>query len=140
MTVAGMAITRPLLGKLIGALSIALAAWGAYSSIYESGYQAAVSEYNEGFAERAQEAVEKASAIHRVQLVKLKREHDAEVARLRAEQVIETKIETVTEYVDRIEVKTECSGLAADVVGVLSEVTDAVTIRDSGRTQTSYQF
>lgn len=140
MILGGLLLNEKLIGKLFGFAVGVIVLYAVYSAVYESGYQAAVREHNEQLTVITQQAIEKAGAIHQVQLTKLRLEHDAEVARLRREQVVTTQIKTVTEYVDRIVVEAECSALAADVVGVLSEATNAVAAASGGHSQASYQF
>lgn len=140
MAIIPLLAVKRFLPHIIGGGIILAAIYAIYSVIYEKGYQAAVMDYNAKSAELAQEAVDKAGALYRVQLVRLQQEHESEITRLRQEQVITTQIQTVTEYVDRIVVKTECTALATDVVGVLSKATDAVNTASSGRAQGTYKF
>jgi hypothetical protein len=49
----------------------------------------------------------------------------AEVTK-QAEVIVQTKVQTVTKYVDKIVVTNECSSLATDVVSLLSESTGIV--------------
>jgi cell division protein FtsB len=102
--------------------------------------------YNKGYAKATEvhETLQKAALKEaldaydkKVKEVIAHKEKDAEQAEVvkQAEIVVETKVQTVTRYVDKIIVTNECSGLASDVVGLLSQSTDIV--RETARSPDS---
>ena len=105
-----------------------------HSAVYESGRESMrtelIAQHNAAM-ENARKDYEK-----RVNesMLRVQADHADELARVRNEREIITKVEKVTEYVDKeIIVQSECDDLANDVISVLKQATNIVNATtDSG--------
>lgn len=118
---------KKILGYASGALALLVTLYQLHDYVYDSGYQSAVNditaEHNKAL-EQARKGYEK--EIEK-SLSRLQADHQDELTRVRNEREIITKVETVTEYVDReIIVEAQCDKLASDVVSVLSKATSII--------------
>jgi hypothetical protein len=112
--------------QIIIVLPLSLCLYLFYVWSYSKGFDKAT----ENFENLQKVAFDNALANYdkKVKEVIAHKDKDAEQAEVtkQVEIVVETKVQTVTKYVDKIVVTNECSGLASDVVGLLSQSTDIV--------------
>lgn len=89
------------------------------------GYDRASSSFqataNIEIAKATQLAIEKAEIDIEEALSRQRKIFELELARERANKKIETIIEEVITYVDRVEIKTECTDLGIDVIELLNK-------------------
>lgn len=113
---------------------------GAVASLYSitgyfetKGYNRAVVEIqgrvNVEIQKATEKALNKATKEMQVALNKQQVVHDAELKRIKNERIVEIEHKKVIEYVDRIEVKNECSTVNDSIVRVLND-----SIRNSNAT------
>lgn len=106
----------------------------AYNWAYDKGYSAKTSEYEKAYVELAEadkkaydKKVENALALQKAELEAVAKDS----VQLKE---IEIQVKTVTKYVDKIVVKTECNDLATDIVGMLSEA-NSITVQAARSTE-----
>ena len=127
-----MTIILGLLGRFKGPLlliaGLILAFLYAYDWAYDKGYSAKSAEYDTKYKElveadkKAYETkVKDALALQKADLEAVNKDN------IQLKEV-ETQVKTVTKYVDKIIVKNECTDLASDVVGLLSEA-NSITVQ-----------
>lgn len=113
------------IAAVAGIATLLVTLYQLHDSVYDSGYSAAVVEltakHNQALEDaRKQYEKEINDSISRMQI-----DHKEELQRVRNEREIITKVEKVTEYVDKeIIVEAQCDELAANVVSVLKQATD----------------
>lgn len=113
---------------LLAMAGLILAFLYAYNWAYYKGYSAKTDEYDKAYAELV-EADKKAYGIKVKDALALqKAELEANTKDAVQLKEIEIQVKTVTKYVNKIIVKTECNDLATDVVGMLSEA-NSITVQ-----------
>lgn len=120
-----------------GALALIITLYQIHDYIYETGFKAGqeklIKEHNieiEKQRKEYEQAVQKALNI-------ISRDYGEEIERLKNEAVVEYRTKEVIKYVDReIIVPSECTDLANDVVGMLSQAT-SIVINATGTTQST---
>lgn len=133
-----MTIILGLLGKfkyhLLAMAGLILAFLYAYNWAYDKGYSAKTSEYEKAYVELVEadkkaydKKVENALALQKAELEAVAKDS----VQLKE---IEIQVKTVTKYVDKIVVKTECNDLATDIVGMLSEA-NSITVQAARSTK-----
>lgn len=119
---------KKLIGYATAVLTLVVTLYQLHDYIYKSGYQAAVNEitaeHNKALESQRKEYEKKIEeSLERIQA-----DHAQELERVRNEREIITKVETVTEYVDReIIVEAQCDALANHVISVLKQATSIVS-------------
>lgn len=100
---------------------------------YQKGYDAAVvqitKEHNEKIEKLRKKYDEDIANRIKDLKVQMQRDHAAEIERIKADRVIETRTVEVIKYVDReipIEVPSECTELSDSVIGLLNNATKLV--------------
>lgn len=117
-----------IIGYVTGVLALIVTLYQLHDYVYESGYQAAVNEitaqHNKALAKQREQYEKQIEES----LARISADHTQELERVRNEREIVTKVETVTEYVDReIKVPGECGLLAGDIISVFKQATDIVS-------------
>lgn len=118
---------RKIFAYISAAVALIAALYQVKSHIYESGRESMrveiQAQYNEKLEQQRKEYEKKVErSLQRIQA-----DHAQELERVRNEREIITKVETVTEYVDKeIIVQAECDKLASDVISVLDQATSIV--------------
>jgi len=118
------------IGLIIGALS-ALASLYAITGYFETkGYNRAMvefqSEANEKIALATSKAIEKAQQEAEKALSRQRSIFETELKRVENDRIVETEIKEVIKYVDKIEIKNECSVISNDILGLLNETINTV--------------
>ena len=116
---------------IVGALSLAGTLWWYWDSykdsIYQKGFDDAVSQYSEQMLllnERNRKETEQKLITLRLQL---KEQHNQELARVKEETVVDTRVEEVIRYIDReIYVKEECNTVDPSLIRMFNETIDRV--------------
>ena len=118
---------KAMIGYATAVAGLLMALYQVGSAIYDTGRESMrtelIAEHNEAMEAAKKEYEDKVSdALKRIQA-----DHVDELARVRNEQEIITKVEKVVEYVDKeIIVQTECDALADNVIVVLKHAIDIV--------------
>lgn len=120
-----------------GALALIISLYQIHDYIYETGFKAGqeklIKEHNieiEKQRKEYEQAVQKALNV-------ISKDNSEELERIKNEAIIEYRTKEVIKYVDReIIVPSECTDLANDVVGVLSQAT-SIVINATGTTQST---
>jgi hypothetical protein len=124
--------------KYLAALVLISASWYGITSHYEQkGYQRAVDELQVAQNRVIKEATDKAVAQAELKVkkaLKFQQEiHARELERSRKERETKARIEKVTEYVDKIVIRNECSDVGTDIKRVLNESIRAANEASSER-------
>ena len=113
---------KKLFGMVTGAIGFIVVIYQLYGHIYDSGRESMRVEIQSQYNEQLELARKEYEKDIQDSLNRMQANHNDEVKRIINEREIITKVETVTEYVDKkIIVQAECDALAADVVGVLKQ-------------------
>lgn len=109
-------------GAVIGITALLLL---VRSHFINEGYNRAISDIQSKTNEQLKLATERAISNAEKEIKKRldtqKFIFDSELQRVINEKTVETKIKKVIEYVDKIEIKTECTNLTDDVIGLLNQ-------------------
>lgn len=121
---------KRIIGFLLGAVTLAIALYQIKAHIYQSGRESMRIElqaaHNQAIESQRKEYERKIDES----LSAIQANHNDEIERIKNEREIITKVETVTEYVDKeIIVEVGCDKLAADIVGVLEQATSIISTR-----------
>ena len=121
---------KRIISFVLGAVTLAIALYQLKSHIYDSGRESMRIElqaaHNEAIESQRKEYERKIDES----LSAIQANHNDEIERIRNEREIITKVETVTEYVDKeIIVEVGCDKLASDIVGVLEQATSIINAR-----------
>lgn len=110
---------------VVATLLGAVAAFYAVTNHYETkGYQRAVAELREASNKAIKTATDKAIKEANEQIEKaLDRQqklHDSELQRVKEEREVQTEIREVIKYVDKVEIRNECSTVSDDIIRLLN--------------------
>lgn len=118
---------KKIIGQLAAVVGLLVALYQLYDYVYDSGYQAAVTEIKSQYNEKIEQAREEYQKKVQTALDTQAKQYEAELERARAEREIITKTETVTGYVDRIiEAPAECDPVIDDTIRMLKQATGIV--------------
>ena len=110
---------------VITAVGVLASSIAIFQYIDERGYNRAYveiqAEANEKIQKATKEAVIKATKKMQVALNRQQVIHDAELNRVAGEKIVEVETEKVIEYVDKIQIKNECSTVSDDIIGLLNK-------------------
>ena len=110
---------------VITAVGVLASSSAIFQYIDERGYNRAYveiqAEANEKIQKATKEAVIKATKKMQVALNRQQVIHDAELNRVAGEKIVEVETEKVIEYVDKIQIKNECSTVSDDIIGLLNK-------------------
>ena len=106
-------------------LGLLSAGYAVVDHFETKGYNRAIVELqsiaNAEIQKATEKAITKATQEMQESLDKQQLLHDNELERTKQEREVEVQIKEVIEYVDRIEIKTECSTVGDDIIRVLNK-------------------
>jgi len=113
---------KKILGYVAGAVGFLVSLNQLHGYIFDSGRESMRVEMQSQYNEQLELARKEYEKDIQDSLNRMQANHNDEIQRVLSEREIITKVETVTEYVNKeIIVQAECDALAADVVGVLKQ-------------------
>lgn len=121
---------KKVFGIISGVLGAAASVYAITSHFEQKGYHRAMVELqgaaNEKIATATATAIAKAQKETERALRRQQSVFDTELARVKNHKIVETEIKEVIKYVDRVEIKNECSILSDDIVGLLNNSINTV--------------
>lgn len=118
---------KKLIGYATSVLALIASMYKTHTYIYDSGRESMRVEMVALQNKALEEARKTYEKDVEKSLLKMQHDYQDELERVRNEKETTTKIEKVTEYVDReIIVKPECDILAADIISVFKQATDII--------------
>lgn len=128
MMISWILANKKLLGYVTGAVGFLVSLYQLHSYVYDSGRESMRVEIQSQYNEQLESARKKYEKDIQSTIVRMQANHNDEIARVTNEKEIITKVETVTEYVDKeIIVQAECDALASDVISVLKQAANIST-------------
>lgn len=116
---------KKLLGYVTGAVGFLVSLYQLHGYVYDNGRESMRIEIQSQYNEQLSLARKEYEKDIQATIVRMQANHNDEIARVANEKEIITKVETVTEYVDKeIIVQAECDALANDVISVLKQAAD----------------
>lgn len=113
---------KKLLGYITGAVGFLVSLYQLHSYVYDSGRESMRIEIQSQYNEQLELARKEYEKDIQDSLNRMQANHNDEIKRVTNEKEIITKVETVTEYVNKeIIVQAECDALASDVISVLKQ-------------------
>jgi len=122
---------KKLLGYVAGAVGFLVSLYQLHGYVFDSGRESMRVEMQSQYNEQLELARKEYEEDIQDLLNRMQANHNDEIKRVLSEREIITKVETVTEYVNKeIIVQAECDTLAADVVGVLKQAASITNVAD----------
>ena len=119
---------KKLLGYITGAVGFLVSLYQLHSYVYDSGRESMRVEIQSQYNEQLSLARKEYEQDIQSTIMRMQANHNDEIERVANEKEIITKVETVTEYVDKeIIVQAECDALASDVISVLKQAANIST-------------
>lgn len=113
---------KKLIGYITGAVGFLVSLYQLHSYVYDNGRESMRVEIQSQYNAQLSLAREEYEKDIQATIVRMQANHNDEIKRVANEKEIITKVETVTEYVNKeIIVQAECDALASDVISVLKQ-------------------
>ena len=113
---------KKLIGYVTGAVGFLVSLYQLHSYVYDSGRESMRIEIQSQYNEQLSLARKEYEKDIQATIMRMQANHNDEIERVANEKEIITKVETVTEYVNKeIIVQAECDALASDVISVLKQ-------------------